>query len=98
MRDVEVVDTLRFENSNPVRVKGDPVGERLAKVSGEKNILPMGCDTCCYERQMGGKPAAAAAVGCLPNPYQALSGNALDQLITSWSPANSRLPRSATTP
>ena len=36
MRDAEVVDTLRFENSNQVRVKGDPVGERLAKVAVEK--------------------------------------------------------------
>jgi hypothetical protein len=36
VRDVEVVDTLRFANSNPVRVKGDPVGERLAKVAGKK--------------------------------------------------------------
>ncbi len=43
---VEVVGMFFFEDNNYVLVKGDPIGERLAKVAREKGILLMGCDQC----------------------------------------------------
>ncbi len=71
-----------FEDNNYVLLKGDPLGERLAKVAREKNILLMGCDQCCYERDIAGKLVEGAVIGCFPNLYQALSGNPPDQVIT----------------
>ena len=44
----EVVGMFFFEDNNYVLVKGDPIGERLAKVARVRNILLMGCDQCCY--------------------------------------------------
>ena len=66
----------------PLVVQGDPIGERLAKVAKEQNILLMGCDQCCWEREIDGKLVDGAVIGCFPNLYEALSGNMPDQVIT----------------
>ena len=79
---VEVAGMFFFEDNNYVLVKGDPIGERLAKVAREKGILLMGCDKCCYEREIDKKLVAGAVIGCFPNLYEALSGNMPDQVIT----------------
>ena len=79
---VEVVGMFFFEDNNYVLVNGDPIGERLAKVAKEKCMLLMGCDKCCYERQIDGKLVEGAVIGCFPNLYEALSGNMPDQVIT----------------
>ncbi len=79
---VDVVGMFFFEDNNYVLVKGDPIGERLAKVAKERNILLMGCDQCCYERNIDGKLVEGALIGCFPNLYSALSGNPPDQVIT----------------
>ena len=79
---VEVVGMFFFEDNNYVLVEGDPIGERLAKVANEKGMLLMGCDKCCYERQIDGKLVKGASIGCFPNLYEALSGNMPDQVIT----------------
>lgn len=79
---VEVVGMFFFEDNNYVLVEGDPIGERLAKIAKEKGMLLMGCDKCCYERQIDKKLVAGATVGCFPNLYAALSGNMPDQVIT----------------
>ena len=42
----------------------------------------MGCDQCCYEREIDGKLVDGAVIGCFPNLYEALSGNMPDQVIT----------------
>ncbi|OFZ72717.1 MAG: sulfur reduction protein DsrE [Betaproteobacteria bacterium RBG_16_64_9] len=78
----EVVGMFFFEDNNYVLVKGDPLGERLAKVAKKKNILLMGCDQCCYERGIDGKLVEGAVIGCFPNLYSALSRNPPDQVIT----------------
>ena len=78
----EGVGMFFFEDNNYVLVKGDPIGERLAKVAKVKNILLMGCDQCCYERNLDGKLVEGATIGCFPNLYSALSGNPPDQVIT----------------
>jgi len=79
---VEVVGMFFFEDNNYVLAKGDPVGERLAKVAKEKGMLLMGCDQCCYERALDGRLVDGAVIGCFPNLYEALSGNMPDQIIT----------------
>lgn len=79
---VEVVGMFFFEDNNYVLVKGDPIGERLAKVAREKNIMLMGCDQCCYERDIAEKLIDGATIGCFPDLYGALSQNMPDQVIT----------------
>lgn len=78
----EVVGMFFFEDNNYVLVKGDPIGERLAKVAREKRILLMGCDQCCYERGIAELLVDGATIGCFPNLYSALSANMPDQVIT----------------
>lgn len=79
---VDVVGMFFFEDNNYVLVKGDPIGERLALVAAQKKILLMGCDQCCYERNIDGKLVDGAVIGCFPNLYGALAGNMPDQIIT----------------
>lgn len=79
---VDVVGMFFFEDNNYALVKGDAIGERLAKVAKEKNILIMGCDKCCYERNIDEKLIDGATIGCFPNLYQALAGNPPDHVIT----------------
>jgi len=79
---VEVVGMFFFEDNNYVLVENDPIGERLAKVAKQNNILLMGCDQCCEERNIEEKLVEGAVIGCFPNLYQALSGNMPDQVIT----------------
>ena len=71
--------------------KGNPKGERLAKVAAEKNILLMMCDQCALQRGVAeGKPGSAQVsgvvdnvhIGCFPDLYTALSGNMPDQVIS----------------
>jgi len=79
---VEVVGMFFFEDNNYVLVKNDPIGERLSKVAKEQDILLMGCDQCCYERNIDSKLVDGAVIGCFPNLYSALSKNMPDQIIT----------------
>lgn len=79
---VDVVGMFFFEDNNYVLVKGDPIGERLAKVAKQKGMLLMGCDQCCDERGISGNLVAGATIGCFPNLYAALSDNMPDQVIT----------------
>lgn len=88
----EVVGLFFFDDNNYVLRAGDPIGERLAAVAAEKNILLMMCDRCAIERGLAeGKPGSATVadgvvkgvtVGCFPDLYGALAGNMPDQVIT----------------
>jgi sulfur relay (sulfurtransferase) complex TusBCD TusD component (DsrE family) len=92
---VEVVGMMFFDDNTYALRAGDPMGERLAKVAKEQNILLMMCDQCALERGLaegdyGTVPSPATAVGtvegvqvgCFPDLYTALSGNMPDQVIT----------------
>jgi hypothetical protein len=46
----DVVGMMFFDDNTFALRKGDPLGERLAKVAKAKNILLMMCDTCALER------------------------------------------------
>jgi hypothetical protein len=49
---VEVVGMFFFDDNTFILRKGDPIGERLAKIAKEKGILLMMCDACALERNL----------------------------------------------
>ena len=71
-----------FEDNCYVLQMGNPLGERLAQVARQQNILLMCCDHCCYERGIADKLIADVPIGCFPDLYKALAGNMPDQVIT----------------
>jgi sulfur relay (sulfurtransferase) complex TusBCD TusD component (DsrE family) len=92
---VDVVGLFFFDDNNFILRKGDPIGERLAKVAKEQGILLMMCDQCALERGLaegtpGIVPSGVRAVGtvegvqvgCFPDLYAALAGTMPDQVIT----------------
>ena len=89
----DVVGMMFFDDNTFLLRKGDPMGERLAKVAKERNILLMMCDSCALERGLAeGRPWPEQArplntvegvqVGCFPDLYAALAKNPPDQVIT----------------
>lgn len=88
----EVVGMFFFDDNTFVLRKGDPLGERLAKIATDKNMLLMLCDQCATERGLAeplgeGRYRAkdvceGVQVGCFPDLYAALAGNPPDQVIT----------------
>lgn len=88
---VVVVGIFFFDDNVFVLREGDPIGERLANVASEQNILLMMCDQCALQRDLATGSArnasvrdtvAGVQVGCFPDLYAALGGNAPDQVIT----------------
>lgn len=79
---VDVVGMFFFEDNNYVLVRGNPIGERLKRQADEKGFLLMGCDQCCYERDIADRLMEGVPIGCFPDLYAALSGNPPDQVIT----------------
>ncbi|MEM0987443.1 MAG: SaoD/DsrE family protein [Pseudomonadota bacterium] len=93
---VDVVGMFFFDDNLFSLRKGDPVGERLAKVAAEQNILLMMCDQCALRRNLAdgefdqcgtGQVTAkdvvdGVHVGCFPQLYAALAPAAPDQVIT----------------
>jgi len=81
-----------FDDNNYVLRSGDEIGERLAEVAAEQNIMLMMCDQPALERGLAtGEPGATTvapgvvggvSVGCFPDLYGALAGNMPDQVIT----------------
>ena len=92
----EVVGIFFFDDNTSVLRSGDPVGERLAKVGKEQNILRMMCDQCAVRRNLAegtfeqcGRgqvtpkgTVEGVAAGCFPQLYEALGPNPPDQVIT----------------
>lgn len=88
---VEVAGMFFFDDNTYLLREGDPMGERLAKVAAEQDILLMLCDQCALERGLAeGEPRDArpagtvggVRVGCFPDLYDALAGSPPDQVIT----------------
>ena len=88
----DVVDMFFYDDNCYALRAGDPLGERLAKVAAEKNILLMMCDQCSSERELaepdgsgGYRPTGTVLgvkVGCFPDLYAALDGSGVQQVIT----------------
>ena len=92
----QVIGMMFFDDNIYCLRKGDPIGERLAKVAKEQNILLMVCDQCAVRRGLAdgefsqcgtGEVRARGFVegvvaGCFPQLYSALGGNPPDQVIS----------------
>jgi hypothetical protein len=92
----EVIGMMFFDDNIFALRKGDPIGERLAKVAKEQNILLMVCDQCAVRRNLAegtfeqcgtGEVKAKGFVdgvvaGCFPQLYGTLGGNPPDQVIS----------------
>jgi hypothetical protein len=63
-------------------VRGNPTGERLAAIARKSGMLLMGCDQCCYQRNIADRLVEGIPIGCFPDLYAALGGAAVDQVIT----------------
>ena len=93
---VDVIGMFFFDDNIMCLQKGNPVGERLAKIAKEKGMLLMVCDQCAVRRNLAegtfeqcgsGEVKAKGLVdgvqaGCFPQLYQALGANPPDQVIT----------------
>lgn len=93
---VEVIGMMFFDDNVYSLRRGDPVGERLARVAKAQGILLMACDQCALRRNLAEGEFAqcglgqvqpkdlveGAMVGCFPQLYAALAGNPPDQVIT----------------
>jgi len=88
-----VVGMMFFDDNTYLLRKGDPMGERLARVAKDQGILLMMCDSCALERGLaqGGRwPEKATTVntvegvqvGCFPDLFAALASNPPDYIIT----------------
>ncbi len=92
----QVIGMMFFDDNIYCLRQGDPIGERLAKVAKEQNILLMVCDQCAVRRGLAdgefsqcgtGEVRAKGFVegvvaGCFPQLYSALGGNSPDQVIS----------------
>ena len=93
---VDVIGMFFFDDNIYCLRENDPVGERLAKIAKERNMLLMVCDQCAVRRNLAegtfeqcgsGEVTAKGLVegvqaGCFPQLYQALGSNPPDQVIT----------------
>ena len=91
-----VVGMMFFDDNIFCLRKGDPVGERLAKVAKEQGILLMVCDQCAVRRNLAdgtfeqcgsGQVKAKGLVdgvvaGCFPQLYGALAGSPPSYVIS----------------
>ena len=93
---VDVAGMFFFDDNLFCLKKGDPIGERLAKIANEKKMLLMVCDACAVRRgfadgtleQCGSGDVKAKGLvdgvvaGCFPQLYTALGSKPPDQVIT----------------
>ena len=93
---VDVAGMFFFDDNLFCLKKGDPIGERLAKIANEKKMLLMVCDACAVRRgfadgtleQCGSGDVKekglvdGVVAGCFPQLYTALGSNPPDQVIT----------------
>ena len=77
-----VVGMFFFVDNNYLLVRGNPTGERLAALSRASGLLLMGCDQCCYQRNIADRLIEGIPIGCFPDLYTALGGAKVDQVIT----------------
>jgi sulfur relay (sulfurtransferase) complex TusBCD TusD component (DsrE family) len=93
----EVAGMFFFHDNTFALRAGDPLGERLAEVATERDVLLMLCDRCATKRGLAervgehesGRPryeprnvVDGVTVGCFPDLYDALDDAGVDQVIT----------------
>ncbi len=77
-----VVGMFFFVDNTYLLARGNPTGERLARIARKTGMLLMGCDQCCYQRGIADKLVEGIPIGCFPDLYRALGGAKVDQVIT----------------
>jgi len=91
-----VVGMFFFDDNLYCLRRGDPIGERLARIAKSHDILLMMCDQCAVRRNLAegtfeqcgkGQVKASGTVegveaGCFPQLYAALASNPPDHVIT----------------
>lgn len=77
-----VVGMFFFVDNNYLLVRGNPTGERLKRIAERDGMLLMGCDQCCYQRDIADRLIEGVPIGCFPDLYKALGGAKVDQVIT----------------
>ncbi len=78
---VEVKGIFFIDNNVYLLMKGNPLAERLAKLSREKGIYLQACDQCTYMRNLEGAIIEEAKIGCFPDFYKAVIDK-VDFIIT----------------
>jgi len=78
----DVAGMFFFVDNTFMLVKGNDVGERLAKIAKEKGMLVMGCNQCVADRKIANNLVEGAVIGCFPDLHEALAGSGIDQVIT----------------
>ncbi|MCI2413924.1 MAG: sulfur reduction protein DsrE [Candidatus Aramenus sp.] len=78
---VEVKGMFFIDNNVYLLMKGNPLAERLGKLSREKGIYLQACDQCTYMRNLADKLIDEAKIGCFPDFYKAVIDE-IDLVIT----------------
>lgn len=93
----DVAGMFFFHDNTYALRDGDPLGERLAAVADETDLLLMLCDQCATKRGLATydhtdddgrdhyeptNTVEHVTVGCFPDLYAALDGAGVDQVIT----------------
>ena len=94
---VDVAGMFFFHDNTFALREGDPIGERLAAVAADQEILLMLCDQCAIRRGLAERAGDhesgreryeahnvvdGVQVGCFPELYSALEPDPPDQVIT----------------
>jgi sulfur relay (sulfurtransferase) complex TusBCD TusD component (DsrE family) len=93
----DVVGMFFFHDNTYALREDDPLGQRLADVAAERDVLLMLCDQCAARRGLAAydrtgedgrdryeatNTVEGATVGCFPDLYDALGEVGVDQVIT----------------
>jgi len=71
-----------FDNTLLIE-KNNPLGQRINALAEKTGMMVMGCDQCCYQRNIADSLVSKAGIGCFPDLYSALgSVGGVDQAIT----------------
>ena len=78
---VEVVGMFFIHDNVYLLMEGNPIAERLARLSRQKGIYLQACDQCVYMRNIADRIIKEAKIGCFPDFYANVVDKA-DLIIT----------------
>ncbi|QKR00159.1 sulfur reduction protein DsrE [Metallosphaera tengchongensis] len=76
---VEVVGMFFIHDNVYVPMRGNPLGERLQKLSDK--IYLQACDQCVYMRNLADRLIPSCRIGCFPDFYKEVADKT-DMIIT----------------
>lgn len=80
---VNVVGMFFFVDNNYLLTKGNPTAAHLFSLAKDGKIgFLMGCDQCCYQRNIADLIEPPASIGCFPDLYAAAGKRDVQQVIT----------------